>query len=97
MTALLGSGTTPDLSWVNDAPGLDDQQAGSLRHLLNKAHQLPGDWSGMDSAAGQLQADGIQGLRYQLSYMFYALSVTHVHRLPAASVLFGQALDALMQ
>jgi hypothetical protein len=97
MTALVGAAAASDLSWVNEAPALDDMQAGSLRHLLNRASQLPGDWSGMDSAAGQLQADGIQGLRYQLSYMFYALSVTHVHRLPAASGLFRPALDALMK
>ncbi|MGU7785075.1 linalool dehydratase/isomerase domain-containing protein [Burkholderia sp. PU8-34] len=80
---------------VTEAPILDDIQAGHLRHMLNLAARLPDDWSGMMGRT-TLQED-FGSLRFQLAYMAYALALTHVHRLPAAPVVFRAPYEALMQ
>src|SRR6516164_9299603 len=73
-----------------EVPMLDELQAGHLRHILNLAARLPDDWSGMQGRT-TLQED-FGSLRFQLAYMSYALALTHVHRLPAAPVMFRGAL-----
>ncbi len=73
---------------------LDDLQAGQLRRIVNLASQLPDDWSGMQGRS-TLQED-FGSLRFQLAYMSYALALTHVHRLPAAPIVFRVAFDRLI-
>ena len=85
-----------EMDWVEKIPQLDDLQAGSLQHLLNRAAQPTGDWSGMMGPSGAASED-FGGLRFQLAFMSYALAVTHATRLPAAPALFREPLDALIQ
>ena len=94
MTALVKTRST-EPAWVLALPLLDDLQAGSLRHIFNRASQLPDDWSGMLGRT-TLQED-FSGLRFQLAYMSYALALTHAHRLPAAPGLFREPFDTLIE
>ncbi len=77
------------------SPLLDENQAGHLRRMTNLAARLPDDWSGMQGKT-TLQED-FSSLRFQLAYMSYALALTHVHRLPAAPVVFKKSFDQLIQ
>lgn len=74
---------------------LTDRQAGHLRHFANLSRQLPNDWSLMQGrGAGQ---DDFGGYRFQLSYMAYALALTHRHRLPAAPGAFKPVFERLIE
>lgn len=84
-----------DTSWVEQTPELDDLQAGAIRRIANLSRQLPGDWSGMMGRDIVLSED-FSALRFQLSYMAYALALAHVHRLPAAPAVFRQSFDNLI-
>ncbi|MBW9051062.1 hypothetical protein [Rhizobium mesosinicum] len=75
--------------------GLDELQLGHLRHFDNLSRQLPNDWSLMKGrGVGQ---DDFGGYRFQLSYMAYALALTHYHRLPAAPAVFQPIFKRLIE
>lgn len=74
--------------------GLDDVQAGHLRRIIDLSELLPEDWSGM-MGRSTLQED-FDALRFQLAYMSYALALCHVHRLPAAPVVFRKPFERLI-
>lgn len=89
-----------DLKTITPSAGvssyaLDDKQAGSLRRILDLANRLPDDWSGMLNKSS-LQED-FGALRFQLAYMSYALALTHMHRLPAAPVVFKKPFQQLIE
>ena len=84
-----------DVSWVDQTPELDDLQVGAIRRIANLSRQLPGDWSGMMGRDIVLSED-FSALRFQLSYMAYALALAHVHRLPAAPAVFKDPFDNLI-
>lgn len=88
--------TRVDSAWVEQTPELDDLQAGAIRRIANLSRQLPGDWSGMMGRDIVLSED-FSALRFQLSYMAYALGVAHVHRLPAAPAVFQQPFDNIIK
>ena len=74
---------------------LDPKQAGHIRHFDNLSRQAPNDWSFMGGkGVGQ---DDFGGYRFQLSYMVYALALTHRHRLPAAPGLFQPMMQRLIE
>ena len=85
-----------DTQWVDQIPELDDLQAGAIRRIVNLSQQLPGDWSGMMGRDIVLSED-FSALRFQLSYMTYALALAHVHRLPAAPGLFKRPFENLIK
>ncbi|HEX7781266.1 MAG TPA: hypothetical protein VF509_00510 [Sphingobium sp.] len=84
-----------DTKWAEELPELDDLQAGAIRRIANLSRQLPGDWSGMMGREIVLSED-FGALRFQLSYMAYALALAHVHRLPAAPGVFKQPFDNII-
>lgn len=84
-----------DTRWAEDLAELDDLQTGAIRRITNLSRQLPGDWSGMMGRDIVLSED-FSALRFQLSYMGYALALAHVHRLPAAPAVFKQPFDNLI-
>jgi cytochrome oxidase Cu insertion factor (SCO1/SenC/PrrC family) len=73
---------------------LDRKQVASIRHIKNLAQQLKGDWSGMMGATHL--NDGFGGYRFQLAYAFYALSLAHFHRLPAAPGYFQVTMEKMI-
>ena len=73
---------------------LTADQLGHLRHLDNISRLPDNDWSGMEHRL-PVQDDG-STLRYQLGYGALALSLAHLHRLPAAPGLFKPILARLI-
>ena len=73
---------------------LSAEQLGHLRHLDNLSRLPENDWTFMHGkGAGQ---DDFGAYRYQLSYMAYALALTHVHRLPNAPGVFKLVFERLI-
>ncbi|WP_313808124.1 hypothetical protein [Sphingobium sp.] len=87
--------TAIDVSWVEQTPELDDLQTGAIRRIANLSRQLTGDWSGM-MGRDIVLAEDFSALRFQLSYMGYALALAHVHRLPAAPGVFKQPFENII-
>ena len=77
------------------AMGLDSKQVGHLRHIDNLSRQLPNDWSSMQGRG--VNQEDFGGYRFQLSYMAYAIALTHIHRLPAAPGLFKPMFERLFE
>ena len=84
-----------DTRWVEQTSELDDLQTGAIRRICNLSRQLPGDWSGM-MGRDIVMGEDFSALRFQLSYMSYALALAHVHRLPAAPGVFKKPLENLI-
>lgn len=80
---------------VDALPMLDDKQAGHIRHIANLSRQLPNDWAHMVSS--QPFQEDFSAFRYQLAYMYLALALAHVNRLPAAPGLFRDTMDRLIK
>lgn len=76
-------------------PQLSDKELGHVRHMVRLANQPPGEWTDMGIAEpGQ---EGLDGYRYQLAFMSYALGVAHYHKTPAYRELYQRAIDQLIQ
>ncbi len=79
---------------LTKVPSLDDLQLGHLRHFDNLSRQLDGDWSRMGAAdPGQ---EWMDGYRFQLAQMSYALGLAHYHRLPAAPAAVQPTFERLI-
>ncbi|KAL4997979.1 hypothetical protein BDV10DRAFT_201521 [Aspergillus recurvatus] len=94
-TAHANGATTADN--INEPEGLaplTPEQVASIRHIGNLARQLKGDWAYM--MGGSDMNDGFGAYRYQLAYMFYALALSHFHRLPAAPGLFRETMERMV-
>ncbi|KAL4810715.1 hypothetical protein BDV18DRAFT_874 [Aspergillus unguis] len=74
---------------------LDPKSVASIRHIGNLARQLKGDWSNMMGPADL--NDGFGAYRYQIAFMFYALTLAHYHRLPAAPGYFKDTMERMIQ
>ncbi|KAL4795306.1 hypothetical protein BDV19DRAFT_378988 [Aspergillus venezuelensis] len=73
---------------------LNKNQVASIRHIGNLARQLKSDWSNF-MGPSHLN-DGFGGYRYQLAFMFYALTLAHFHRLPAAPGYFKDTMTRII-
>lgn len=82
------------LAGLPEVPVLSLEQAGHLRHIDNLSRLPRGDWRLM-APSMPLQED-FSAYRYQLGYMSMALGLAHMHRLPAAPVVFQRTLDRLI-
>jgi cytochrome oxidase Cu insertion factor (SCO1/SenC/PrrC family) len=74
---------------------LDVKMVQSIRHIGNLARQLKGDWANMMGASDL--NDGFGAYRYQLAFMYYALSLAHFHRLPAAPGYFRETMERMIK
>ncbi len=68
-------------------PALSTQQMGHVRHMINLANQLDGDWSMMGEAE-TVYALGFGAYQFQIAFAAYALAVTHFHYAPAHRDLY---------
>ncbi|KAL4941270.1 hypothetical protein BDV06DRAFT_223290 [Aspergillus oleicola] len=73
---------------------LDKKQVASIRHIANLSRQLKGDWSNFMGPSDL--NDGFGGYRFQLAFMFYALTLAHFHRLPAAPGYFKDTMQRII-
>ncbi len=79
----------------SDYPSLSEKELGHVQWLVKLAQQPPGDWSYMGGREeGQ---EGLEGYRYQLGYMTYALALAQYHKTPAYRELYREAIDNLIQ
>lgn len=92
--SLHANDTTQDTSKPESLDILTRDQVASIRHIGNLARQLKGDWTHM--MGGSDMNDGFGAFRYQLAYMFYALALSHFHRLPAAPGLFRETMERII-
>jgi hypothetical protein len=80
---------------ASDYPALAGKELGHVQYILKLAQQPPGDWSYMGGLEeGQ---EGIDGYRYQLGYMAYAVALAQYHKTPAYRELYQKAMDSLIQ
>jgi cytochrome oxidase Cu insertion factor (SCO1/SenC/PrrC family) len=94
MRASHANDTTHDTNKPESLGILTRDQVASIRHIGNLARQLKGDWTHM--MGGSDMNDGFGAFRYQLAYMFYALALSHFHRLPAAPGLFRETMERII-
>ncbi|KAL4780656.1 hypothetical protein BJX76DRAFT_350791 [Aspergillus varians] len=73
---------------------MDVKMVQSIRHIGNLARQMKGDWANMMGAPDL--NDGFGAYRYQLAFMFYALTLAHFHRLPAAPGYFKDTMERMI-
>jgi hypothetical protein len=91
--ALGGSAALP--AKADDYPSLSRKELGHIQWLVKLAQQPLGDWSYMGGLEeGQ---EGLEGYRYQLGYMAYALALAQYHKTPAYRELYQKAMDNLIQ
>jgi hypothetical protein len=80
---------------AGDYPSLSEKELGHVQWLVKLAQQPLGDWSYMGGLEeGQ---EGLEGYRYQLGYMAYALAIAQYHKTPAYRELYQRAMDNLIQ
>ncbi|KAL4939998.1 hypothetical protein BDV06DRAFT_230678 [Aspergillus oleicola] len=73
---------------------MDPKMVQSIRHIGNLARQMKGDWANMMGAPDL--NDGFGAYRYQLAFMFYALTLAHFHRVPAAPGYFKNTMERMI-
>ena len=78
---------------ANEAGSLDTRQLGHVRHIIDSARQLPGDWRYMEPRA-MLTYDAYQ---FQLAFMSYALAIVQVNYTPAYKELYREAQLSLIE
>ena len=66
-------------------PALSTQQMGHVRHMINLANQLDGDWSMMGETP---PGDNFDAYQFQIAFAAYALAVAHYHSTPAHRDLY---------
>ena len=72
---------------------LDTRQLGHVRHIVDSARQLPGDWRYMEPRA-MLTYDAYQ---FQLAFMSYALAMVQINYTPAYKELYREAQLSLIE
>ncbi len=75
-------------------PALSTQQMGHVRHMINLANQLDGDWSMMGETSPGHNFDAYQ---FQIAFAAYALAVAHYHYTPAQRDLFHDTSAKLIK
>ena len=76
-----------------DADILNTKQLGHVRHIIDSARQLPGDWRYMEPRT-PLSFDAYQ---FQLAFMSYALAVVQMNYTPAYKELYKDAQLRLIE
>ena len=87
---------TPATSFGNSAyevEVLDTEQLGHVRHIIDSARQLPGDWRYLEPRA-MLTYDAYQ---FQLAFMSYALAMVQINYTPAYKELYREAQLSLIE
>jgi hypothetical protein len=74
-------------------PALSEDQLGHLRHIVELARQLPGDWRYMEPRE-MLSYDAYQ---FQLAFISYGLAMVQVNYTPAYRELYENAQLALIE
>ncbi|KAL7928422.1 hypothetical protein V8C35DRAFT_332989 [Trichoderma chlorosporum] len=78
------------VSWTK----LSREQAGQIRHIHNIVSQIDGEWRFMGTQEpGQ---EWLDGYRYQLATMAYAIAAAQYHRMPAARSVFKPLMDRII-
>ncbi|KAL6790330.1 hypothetical protein GGI42DRAFT_347079 [Trichoderma sp. SZMC 28013] len=73
---------------------LTREQAGHIRHIHNIVSQIDGEWRFMGTQEpGQ---EWLDGYRYQLATMAYAIAAAQYHRMPAARSVFKPLMDRII-
>ena len=85
----LAAGATPE-----SYPVLSTKQMGHVRHMINLANQLDGDWSMMGDTSPGSNFDAYQ---FQIAFAAYALAVTHYHYTPAHRDLYSDVSAKLIE
>ena len=85
----LAAGPTPA-----NYPALSTKQMGHVRHMINLANQLDGDWSMMGETSPGHNFDAYQS---QIAFAAYALAVTHYHYAPAHRDLYYETSVKLIK
>jgi hypothetical protein len=86
-----GAAVGPDSA---DYPALSAKQMGHVRHMIDLANRLDGDWSMMGSTPAGENFDAYQ---FQIAFSAYALAVTHYHYAPAHRDLYRKASARLIK
>ena len=79
---------------VTDYPSLNEKQIGHVRHMINLANRLDGDWSMMGNTGGGMNFDAYQ---FQIAFAAYALAVTQDHFVPAHRDLYQDTSARLIK
>ncbi|MBJ89735.1 MAG: hypothetical protein CMO98_07730 [Woeseia sp.] len=79
---------------VTDYPSLNEKQIGHVRHMINLANKLDGDWSMMGNTGGGMNFDAYQ---FQIAFAAYALAVTQDHFVPAHRDLYQDTSARLIK
>ncbi len=75
-------------------PAMSEKQIGHLRHIVELANLLHGDWTQMgDTPPGS----NFGSYQYQIGFMAYALGVTQYHLTPAYREIYQQASNRLIE
>ena len=75
-------------------PKLTGKNMGHVRHMVEIAEQLPGNWAHMGiPEEGQ---DFFNAYRYQLAFMTYALGITQHQKTPAYRELYQRAISRMI-
>ena len=77
-----------------DYPGLSTEEMGHVRHMINLANQLDGDWSLMGNTPG---GDSFDAYQFQIAFATYALSMAQYHKVPAHRDLYLEASSRLIE
>ena len=85
-------GTEPDPS---DYPALSTEQMGHVRHMINMANQLDGDFSLMGEM-DPVYYMSFNAYQFQIAFAAYALASAHYHYTPAHRDLYQDASARLI-
>jgi len=79
---------------ASDYPSLSTEEMGHIRHMINLANQLDGDWSLMGNTPG---GDNFDAYQFQIAFAAYALSLAQYHKVPAHRDLYRDASSRLIE
>ena len=77
-------------------PSLSTKQMGHVRHMINMANQLDGDFSLMGEA-DPVYAMSFHAYQFQIAFAAYALASAHYHYTPAHRDLYQKASTRLIK
>lgn len=77
-----------------DYPALSAKQMGHVRHMINLANQIDGDWSLMGNTPA---GDDFDAYQFQISFSAYALAAAHYHYTPAHRDLYHDTSARLIK
>ena len=90
-----GFGVAADIN-PEDYPALSTKQMGHVRHMINIANQLDGDFSLMGEF-DPVYYMSFHAYQFQFAFAAYALASTHYHYTPAHRDLYQKASNRLIK